>query len=219
MNMIDAALIIDSSRANRVKLYTVVKREYYNSYTKAHKILKSIGNVYKYYAKSYIPHGNIYSGWRSKKNKSGGGVLMDMGYHLLDVIVRYFGEPKDIVFKGSNTGKRGYIYSVEDSASLLMSHNNGIHGCFQLGCLSGPKEEKLEIRGDQGTLNIEKDKISIFNNDNTETIGCSSSGAKAVSLALNFFIHSSYEECDNKMDHHLNLMKVIDQAYLSKEIA
>lgn len=115
----------------------------------------------------------------------------------------------------SNSGKLGFDYNVEDSVSLLFSHSTGIHGCFQIGCLSGPKEESFEIRGSNGTAEINKNKVLLFNNKGITVINkhFKADSVFSVAKAFHAFFSLPYKKLKEYQDHQLIIMRTIDKAY------
>lgn len=219
-NYIEAQKISNLSDKTKTPLFTITKRAYYPSYQFGKLILPQLGNIYQYLAKHFIPNGNLYKGWRSKKDIAGGGVILDLGYHLLDIMVSYFGPPIDIHIFKSNKGMPRCRYKVEDSASFLLSHKSGIHGCFQIGCLSGPKEELLEIRGTNGTAIIKKDHVSLFNRKDILVIDkyFKTDSVFSVAKAFDAFFSSPYKKLKEYKDHQLIIMQTIDKVYKTKSL-
>jgi len=100
------------------------------------------------------------SGWRLKKKISGGGVLLDFGSHLVDLLVWYFG----IIRKVS--GKTGSIYSkeVEDEAKMELEFDNGIVGKLETSwSVKGYRlpEINIEVIGNNGKLTVSQDFIKV----------------------------------------------------------
>ena len=98
-----------------------------------------------YYAKAtYLRrHGNP-GGWFGDKSRSGGGPLIDLGVHVIDLVRYLLGNPKPVSVYGATfqklfdrpdvKDKRGYIASsareedicdVEDLASAMIRYDNG----------------------------------------------------------------------------------------------
>ncbi len=68
----------------------------------------------------------IEGAWRQYKNKSGGGALMDMGMHLVDLTQYITGSKiKSVAAFIENIR---FSYEVEDSSSLLVRYDNGMIG-------------------------------------------------------------------------------------------
>jgi predicted dehydrogenase len=88
-----------------------------------------------------------------KKSRAGGGVLIDMGVHIIDLTLWFFGDVSGhLGYQAEDVMKRG----VEDNATLDMIHNDSIRGSITLS-----RTEKLEntmkIKGTDGHL-----KFGIF---------------------------------------------------------
>lgn len=217
MNLKMAKEISSLAIKEGVQVYTVTKRQFYPSYAKGLELLSArvIGTPYMYSARHFMCTGNLFEGWRSSVQASGGGVLIDMGYHLLDVIMRYFGDVKEANLHWSNTAKPGYIYEVEDAATLNLWHSAGIQGVLQIAAMSGPKEESLEIRGTEGRLVITKKDVVVYDvpgeEKNRYTFEVDS--IDAVVQALNEFFSDSKSIWSQNVSHNMKIMRVIDMAY------
>jgi len=121
------------------------------------KILGEISNV-----KTSMYVANIFSkpsGWRFKKKISGGGVLLELGCHLIDLLLWYFGPISEV------QGKTKSIYSeVEDFASAQIKFSNKISGELDTSwSKEGYRipEVNIEIIGNNGKLKVNQDFIEI----------------------------------------------------------
>ena len=121
------------------------------------KILGNISNV-----KSSMYVSNIFSkpsGWRFKKKSSGGGVLLEFGCHLIDLLLWYFGPIENL------SGKTKSVYSsVDDFAHIDMKFSNGITGEYDTSwSVKGYRigETSMEITGDNGKMTVNQDYIDI----------------------------------------------------------
>ncbi|HVN80006.1 MAG TPA: Gfo/Idh/MocA family oxidoreductase, partial [Terriglobia bacterium] len=81
----------------------------------------------------------------------GGGLLMDMVSHRLDVLVMLFGLPQSLA---AYTTTRVLDIPVEDTASLLLQYGSGLHVLvFGSHCVRMPMDE-FEVFGTGGKLKI-----------------------------------------------------------------
>jgi len=74
------------------------------------------------------------SGWRYDPKKSGGGVVMDFGIHMLDLLYTYFGEISSVDAKVNKI----YSKKVEDESEVQIKFSSGVNASFET---SWSKEE------------------------------------------------------------------------------
>jgi len=200
-----------------VQVYTVTKRQFYPAYAMGLHLIheKVIGTPYMYSARHFMSNGNLYDGWRSTVQTAGGGVMIDLGYHLLDVILRYFGEVSHANLHWTNIAKPHYTYEVEDAAILHNWHPTGIQGVFQLAALSGPKEESIEIRGTEGRMMVTKKDISVYDIEGNELhhYVFEADSINAVVEAFGEFFMNNTSIWSQNITHNVNIMRVINMAY------
>ena len=68
----------------------------------------------------------IEGAWRQIKSLSGGGALIDMGVHVIDILQYILGSR--IIRVGALAETKTFSYEVDDSASLLVCFENGAYG-------------------------------------------------------------------------------------------
>ncbi|MEA4833406.1 Glucose--fructose oxidoreductase [bioreactor metagenome] len=149
MNSAEAQLMADTAKKNN-KLLQIGFVMRYNNTTEVMENLKrdgALGDIY--YAKAtYLRRNGCPGGWFGDKSYAGGGPLIDLGVHVMD-IVRYLGGlPKPVSAYGAtfnNLGRNracnsiptfGYErdnnapsdckYSVEDFATAMIRFDNGL---------------------------------------------------------------------------------------------
>ena len=136
-----------------LKLMYGFNHRYHPSVKKAMTIIDSgdlgkILNMRGEYGKSAIIKFN-QNEWRAKREYSGGGILLDQGIHLLD-LMRYFGEDFNTV---QSIVKNSYWnYDVEDNAYALLQSNSGIVGLFHSSATLWRHSFRLEIGLTKGSI-------------------------------------------------------------------
>jgi len=95
---------------------------------------------------------DIPGNWRQQMNTSGGGALMDMGVHCIDLL-QYItgGKAKKVA---AFTGTKTFKYDVEDSASVIFEMDNGAY-CYVDSNFNIPDAAakcRLEIYGTKGSM-------------------------------------------------------------------
>lgn len=89
--------------------------------------------------------------WRSSEDLAGGGVLLDLGPHIVD-LARWFGGEFDEVYGWAQT--KFWPIKVDDNAFVLMKNKN-VTVSFHVSTTSWKNIFSFEIFGDKGFLAID----------------------------------------------------------------
>lgn len=93
---------------------------------------------------------NIEEGlWRRDPEKSGGGVLMDMGSHAIDLICYLLGDVSEVFMLSSSKFKN---WEVEDTATVMLKMKNGANAIADMSYSVPFSESTLEVYGTEGTI-------------------------------------------------------------------
>lgn len=108
--------------------------------------------------------------WFADKSKSGGGPLIDLGVHMIDLAIFLMGSPKPVSVSGSTfreiAGKNenGGLFDVEDLAMGFIKFDNG--ACLHIDFSWATNIEKdvrfVELRGTKAGIKIEDDVLSVY---------------------------------------------------------
>lgn len=130
-------------------------------FRKAREMLSGgvIGEVDSFQAYSYVS--GVFAegkGWRFKAAQ--GGALLDLGPHLIDLLLWFFGEPVQV------EGSTRSIYSseVDDSARGVLTFGSGLVGSFDVSwSAAGYRLPEIGIRvtGSNGALCVTDDYLKI----------------------------------------------------------
>lgn len=90
------------------------------------------------------------SRWFFDKKKSGGGTMMDVGVHMLDLL-RWFSGKKVREVKATITTLKKKI-SVDDSGMVLMTFEDGTLGICEASWISHPYEISTVVYGTKGRM-------------------------------------------------------------------
>lgn len=214
-------------------------------------ILKDfIGNDYFgdiYYSKAtYLRRNGNPGGWFGDQSRSGGGPLIDLGVHVIDLVRYLLGNPKPISVYGATfrklydrsnlkTGKaytasgaeEGSVCDVEDLASAMIRFDNG-------AVLTIEASFSLNIKNDQGTIELFGTKggakldpeLEMY----TETNGYMADVQLKASTALNFdglfanemnhFVSciKNQNSCISTAQDGIEIMRILDAIYESARI-
>lgn len=89
--------------------------------------------------------------WRQNKSQGGGGALIDMGGHCIDLLEMFFGAVKRV---RCVTNQSVHSYETEDSAVVLLEFDNGAFGTVDTYfCIpDNSSKNMLEIYGSKGSI-------------------------------------------------------------------
>lgn len=193
-------------------LITHTQRRHASTYRHLKARLPSLGRII-WSEFRYTLNADLASpGWRNSRSISGGGCVIDMGYHMIDLLVWYLGVPKHVhaVLGQASTSLAGG--EVEDSAQLLFSFNDGSLGSCLLSRYLPPKQELLRISGENGTLEVSQGQLIERNKDGSlRAVYAKETPANHVdAAALVLRDRSCYEDITWS---HLPHLAIIDSCY------
>ncbi|MFJ7936161.1 Gfo/Idh/MocA family protein [Sporosarcina sp. NPDC096371] len=186
---VDQALAVQAAVEKSGKLLQVgfVRRHGDNT-----KILKEFidqdefGEIYYAKASCLRRLGNP-GGWFSDKSKSGGGPLIDLGVHMIDISWYLMGKPRPVSVSGntySKLGNRSHIEclsfyqaadynptvnNVEDLANALIRFDNGASLYVDVSFTLHAKKDELSVKlfGEKGGAEIEPELAMVTEKNNT----------------------------------------------------
>ncbi len=103
-------------------------------------------------------------GWRFKRSESGGGVLLELASHLVDMLLWYFGDVKSVVA----VSKSYYSSEVEDFAHAILKFKNDLTGYLDASWSMRNyrlPEINIEVHGSNGTMLVNDDYIRVTLDD------------------------------------------------------
>lgn len=151
-NINDIKKIISIENKNKkILLKFGFNHRYHNSYLETKKIIQNkkfgeIINLRAVYGKSSIQN------WRREKSIAGGGILLDQGIHLLDLILDLVGEPKEVKSFVDNSY---WNYNVEDNAYILMKFKKNIYAFMHSSATEWRHKFQLEITLEKAIISLE----------------------------------------------------------------
>ncbi len=244
LNATEAQAMIDAAKKNNRKLMVGFVRRFGNDadITKSFIDAGNLGDIY--YAKAtYLRRNGCPGGWFADKSRSGGGPLIDLGVHVIDLVRFLMGGPKPVSVFGatfSGMGKRealkdkpGYIatgasekdvHDVEDMATALIRFDNG-------AVLSVEASFNMHIKKDTGNIQLFgtnggstlSPEFELFTEVNGYLADLSLVRPTALSFdglferEIHYFVDSLIEDRDlsSIAEDGCTLMKILDAIYES----
>lgn len=210
------------AKKNNVQVSVTLQRRFNPIYYTFFQFIDKIGSVFfteaKYTFYTDIPH----VGWRANKELAGGGCLIDMGYHIVDLLMWYFGLPDKVFAETSCGAKEGVIYDAEDTAHVIFNYKKtNMFGALTVSRSISPKQEFMNVYGTRGMIHIERGKIERYSpsGELQESLQRENKWPSAALDQLGYFVKVIRKEKPNINDPESNLkhLAFIEAAYKSKK--
>lgn len=174
INSAQSERMIAVCREQGVKLGIAYYRRYYPKIQRMKELIEAGAIGQPVYARAQFSGNTNHAGtsraWLLQPEISGGGPLMDVGTHVIDLLCFCLGEPQQVT---AMTGNLLHRIEVEDTASVLIRFASGcqasVHASF-----STSAGNQLEIFGTKGKLvmkSVEDGELGwVKDNNETQTL-------------------------------------------------
>lgn len=200
-----------------------------------------LGDIYYSKAQYVRRHGNP-GGWFSDKSRSGGGPIIDLGVHVIDLTRYLMGNPKPVsvyAVASERLGARKYLKTgaawvpedandkdlcdVEDFATALIRYDNGACTFLETSYdINGEDIAKRQLFGTKGGMDLSSGvKIYSEYNDYLADINIQTNGLKdgqdmfVAEMAHFVDCVANGTECRAKAEDGIQVMKILDAIYES----
>ncbi|MFH1299407.1 MAG: Gfo/Idh/MocA family oxidoreductase [Patescibacteria group bacterium] len=221
---IDEAISIHKAISGKVFLGVTLQRRFNPIYQAFPQMQRQIGKIYSIEGKYTFNITDLGSGWRASKKEAGGGALIDMGYHLIDLLVWYFGMPKTVTARMSCGNRVGQQYDVEDTVNVLFdfylpqSYSEKTIGNFIISRVYPNKQETMTVYGTKGIVELKRGELTRYdcNDGEVEKLIRKDSWPSALSDQLTAFVSAiesgkvwGFEDLESHIPH----VAIIQAAY------
>lgn len=199
-----------------------------------------------YYAKAtYLRRNGNPGGWFGDKSRSGGGPVIDLGVHVIDLVRYLFGNPKPVSVYAATFQKlydrkniktpKGYyssshtdhdICDVEDLASALIRFDNGAVLSVETSFSLNVKEDVggVSLYGTKGGVSLSP-KLELFKELNDYMVNITPIGSngfefqKSFDSEINHFVDCILNEtpCKAPAQDGVEIMRILSAIYQSAE--
>lgn len=198
-----------------------------------------------YYAKaSYLRRFGCPGGWFGDKKRSGGGPMIDLGVHVIDLVRFLMNKPKAVSVTGATFGKlgtrsnikqeKGYVaadagdvFDVEDMAVAMVKFDTGavlhVETSFSLNIKKDVGD--IELFGSKSGAKLDP-KLEFYSEMNNYLVDVTPAHETALSFnglfekEIAHFVDcvSKGIECISPVEEGVEIMKIIDAVYESARI-
>ncbi|MFK8113451.1 MAG: Gfo/Idh/MocA family protein [Rubripirellula sp.] len=136
-----------------VQLAVAYYRRFYPVVARCHELITSgrLGKVLSIACVTGNPVQFPADDWRVMLDQGGGGPLMDIGSHRIDLFVQLFGDVDSVHGSFAESAD----YEAEQAAFVTMKFQCGVHGLLQCYFGTAQTPDRLEIIGTDGRITIE----------------------------------------------------------------
>jgi predicted dehydrogenase len=237
VNAIEAKKIVEAKNKSGKKVMVGLNNRFTNEavYLKKYIDAGYLGDIYQAKAgwirRSGIPGRGT---WFTNKDYAGGGVMIDLGVHYLDLALYLMGMPEPSYVTGATynnfdhtttRNRNGYegiangIFNVEDSAMGFIGLKNGATVNFEFSWASNIEKDKqyVEILGTKGGATLINGELKIHSELLDTCVDISPILNPNIKL-MNEFKHFTTSILANKAlmtpaEHGVYMMNIIDHFY------
>ncbi|WP_433228776.1 Gfo/Idh/MocA family protein [Actinomadura formosensis] len=172
-----------------IQLMVTLQRRFNPIYTSFIQLADQIGVPFVVDAQYTLHVQDPSNGWRGRSAQAGGGCIIDMGYHLIDMVLWYFGLPDRVLAEVSASARPDREYDAEDTALVHFAYDSGLYGSLLLSRFIGPKTEQIRLVGSKGIVHLERGKIRRLSNDGEviESLAREQAWPSAAACQIDYF--------------------------------
>lgn len=211
-----------------IKIFVTLQRRFNPIFQAFNQLIQRIGRVHNIEGKYTMNILQLDDGWRAFKKTAGGGALLDMGYHYIDLLVWYFGVPQNVTAKMGMGNKVEQNYDVEDTARLLLDFSDNKSkgqrtiGDFLISRIYPEKKEELIAYGTKGFVKLQRGLVQRFDSTGELKDSLERKGGwpSAAVDQIDFFAKAISGEVYPSLGTHRSHFKhlaIIESAYKSNE--
>lgn len=170
---------------------------------------------------NWLRDDQYYGGWRGKKSRAGGGIIINQAIHFIDLLCFLFGKPENVLAK-IRINRKGI--NVEDTACAILDFGKNGLVTFTGTTATYPDEHgEIEIHGTKGSVIIDqintggRIKIQAFLKPKKLTVRSSRIKLASNKKSLEQFLCQIRSKAKNPLDEIMNTMEVVDALYKSAE--
>lgn len=180
-------------------------------------------------------------GWFTNKSMSGGGPLIDLGVHFIDLAVWLMGNPRPVAVSGATYAKFGEyepaqkvggravdkhgVYDVEDLAVGFIRFENGASLQLEFSWASNVEESVsfVELRGTKAGSSLRKGQLSLFAEAAGELVNVTPVLPKALRPGHAEHLHHFFDCLQGRAEpiitpaHGVDMIKILCAIYESAE--
>ncbi len=158
-----------------LKLAVGTQRRVLPAYRRCHELLPQIGKVFLARGHYLFDWGGELS-WRADRKSAGGGAMLELGYHLVDLLTWTLGLPEQVFaatvindpFEASPENSRRQPqpqHDTDDSATAVLRYKSDAMANLTASRVTGPASEQFCLHGRYGSITADAERCILRNAD------------------------------------------------------
>ncbi|ANS70555.1 putative dehydrogenase [Streptomyces lincolnensis] len=195
-----------------------VQRRHHPLYLRAKDALGRIGAIRHFDATYQLSTDAYQAGWRAETRTSGGGAIIDMGYHIIDLLHWFFGMPSLVYASAAPKLNPDAAYDVEETTLSTLTYPNGVTGVLRLSLCESEKSELIRVYGSGGHIELTRDRLTRFDRSNrpVERVAGERSWDSASGVLVNTLDHlSDPDVTEREVQDGVRVTATIESLYRS----
>lgn len=215
--------IIEACRENGVSLMVAYYRRFFPVVEHMKRLVEdgAIGDVVRARAQTaslYAPRDDGERSWLTDSGVAGGGFLTDVGTHRLDLLAHILGTPREVAaFVDTQT----LDAMVDDSSSLVMRFENGVHATAEFNWNVGVPVDEFEVCGTDGRIlcrGLDAGELDLISADGKQSFLLPPSSITHLAL-VEHYVQCLLADRPNQLPGEEGMIatSITEAAYLSSE--
>lgn len=157
-NLAEGAAMVRQMDQAGLTFVVGTQRRFMDSYRRAWESRRAIGHTFLARA-HYLFNWGPVAGWRGDAISAGGGALLELGYHFIDLLVWMLSLPEEVYGINAVCAHRQAVATnnqrpsnTDDTAIAALRFAGGCMGSVVTSRASGPVNEQLSLHGPAGSL-------------------------------------------------------------------
>lgn len=147
----DARALADHARRKKLMLTVYQNRRYDGDFRTLQSLLRdgTLGAVHRFESRFERWRPALKGGWRETSDpREAGGLLYDLGAHLIDQALQLFGPAADVY---AEVDTRRADAQVDDDVFVALTHENGVRSHLWMSLLVADRAARFRVFGARGT--------------------------------------------------------------------
>jgi scyllo-inositol 2-dehydrogenase (NADP+) len=147
-----AAELVERAERAGVMLTVFQNRRFDGDFLTARRLIEDgeLGNVFRFESRFERWQPEVDEGWRELADaEDGGGVLLDLGSHLVDQALQLFG-PAQSVYGELDSRRAGA--QVDDDSFVAITHESGVRSHLWMSATTAQLGPRLRVLGDRAAF-------------------------------------------------------------------